>query len=142
MKQNYYLKIILIVVLIVFIILFIKYLLNSEEQFSVINKVKIEDENIGLSLFETGDNKINIYDFSVEPIMGRAAQSTLTVPSFGFSPEELNNRNMKRAIKIKNEAEYVDNSLMVPYIVSALQSLKKQMDIMQDNINLLSEMVN
>jgi hypothetical protein len=140
MKQNY-LKFILIAVLIVFIILFIKYLLNSEEQFSIINKVKIEDANLGLSLFETGDTKINIYDFSVEPIMGRAAQSALIGPSFGFSPAELKRRNMKRAIRVKNKVEYVDNSLMIPYIVSALQSLKKQMDIMQDNINLLSKMI-
>jgi len=139
MISNNLVYISLIVIIIMLLVFLTKYLMKSEERFSVINRKKITDQNIAMSLFETGDNKINIYDFSVEAIHGRAPQGGLIGHSFGFMSSELKAKNMKRAIKVKNKVEYVDNSLMVPYIVSALQLLKKQMDMMQDNLNLLAD---
>jgi len=119
--------------------LLVRYLMKSEERFSVINNKKITDENIGMSLFETGDNRIFPYEFSLEVLHGRPSSGNIVGPPFGFLASEIKEKNMNNAIKRSGNVEYVDNSLMVPYIVSALQLLKKQMDSMQTNMNLLAD---
>jgi hypothetical protein len=131
--------IILIFTILVVIGVLVRYLMKSEERFSVINSKKITDENIAMPLFETGDNRIFPYEFSLEVLYGRQPGGNMVGPPFGFLASELKKRNMTKAIKKKGDVEYVDNALMVPYIVSALQLLKKQMDIMQDNLNTIAD---
>jgi len=131
--------IILILTILVIIGLLVRYLMKSEERFSVINKKKITDENIAMSLFETGDKRIFPYEFSLEILHGRPSSGRMAGPSFGFLPSEIKEKKMNKAIKRSGNIEYVDNSLMVPYIVSALQLLKKQMDMLQENMNLMAD---
>ena len=131
--------IILILTILLMLCVLVRYLMKSEERFYVINNKKITDENIGMSLFETGDKRIFPYEFSLEVLHGRPSTGRMTGPSFGFLASEIKAKNMNNAIKRSGNVEYVDNSLMVPYIVSALQLLKKQMDSMQTNMNLLAD---
>lgn len=128
-----------ILTILVIIGLLVRYLMKSEERFYVINNKKITDENIGMSLFETGDKRIFPYEFSLEVLHGRPSRGNIIGPSFGFLASEIKEKNMNNAIKRSGNVEYVDNSLMVPYIVSALQILKKQMDMIQENMNLLAD---
>jgi hypothetical protein len=136
-------KAVIILTLIIILIIICVNLANKETFFNdLIQKEVVEfDESFAMTAFDEGNDTINVYKFSVTPILGSPRQAKLTGPELGFYHEEIIKNKMDSAVSTKNSVKYVDNSKMVPYLFAMIKRLVKQVTSLQTQINELATIV-
>ena len=135
----------IVVLLTVFIIIvvFIVSRINNKkkEHFSGLYSYNLLDlrEDHGTGMFE-GDDEVKVYNIDLTPTVGPAGAQQVgtrdeSIPIVGFKPEEVRKiPNFEKAIKRKNNVEYVDNNLMVPLLYHVLKRVTILFESIQNQI--------
>ena len=133
---------VLSITLIIIVAYIVSRILNKKEHFSGLYNYNLVDlkEDHGIGMFG-GDNEVKVYDIELAPIVGpagvqqAAGKRDESIPTVGFSPNEVRKiPNFERAIKKKNNIEYVDNNLMVPLLYHVLKRVTILFDSLQSQI--------
>jgi hypothetical protein len=121
-----------------------KTILNNdiEEFSSLYNYSKMDlKEDHGIGMFG-GNDEVFVYNIGFTPIAGPAGADQLnnaqnhSMPIIGFKPSEVKKiNNFEKAIKTKNDIEYVDNNLMVPLLYHITKRLTIMIKSLQDQIS-------
>ena len=141
MKHNHNVFIFLIVsaiIISIYLILKNEVFNKNKEDFSVVEFIKLEQEDISYS-----PKDINVYSIQQATIPGAAGASRQdsNLPKIGFKPEELSNLDV--SISSENGIELVDNASLVPYLHSQIIYLTNHVERMADQFNeLVNEMQN
>lgn len=134
---------VLLTVFIIIVVFIVSRINNKKkEHFSGLYSYNLLDlrEDHGTGMFE-GDNEVKVYNIDLTPIVGPAGAQQVdkrdeSIPTLGFKPEEVRQiPNFEKAIKKKNNIEFVDNSLMVPLLYHVLKRVTILFESLQNQIS-------